>query len=257
METFNHWTLLIVTIIVLLVFLLGYYLYRSNKRILRKKGYNEDYIRTIRKELLNTVLGISLVVPLSLIASGYIVSLIYGKLDIRSEYHLFILFVFFIILISPFPVISYYKSKRKYRELAMKTGEKIFIDFNFSLLHRIFNPILEITATILYLGTMLLMDLTFNLAFIHLALLWLLYGLARNAKYQVKASLKDTYMYVFIFLGINHVLLIYYLVRQLYTFQCGNCLVRYLAVALALLLSVKLLYYIFNLSIVERKLSED
>lgn len=257
METFNHWTLLIVTIIVLLVFLLGYYLYRSNKRILLKKGYTEDYIHAIRKELLNTILGISLVVPLSLIASGYIVYLIYGELDIRSEYHLFILFVIFITLISPFPVISYYKSKKKYRELAMKTGEKIYIDFNFSLLHRIFNPILEIAATILYTGTMLFMEMKFNLAFIHLALLWLLYGLARNAKYQVKASLKDTYMYVFIFLCINHVLLIYYLIRQIYCFQCGICMVRYLGIALAFLLSVKLLYYIFNLSTIERKLSED
>ncbi len=100
-------------------------------------------------------------------------------------------------------------------ELRFESKAEIVVDIGHNLLHKLFHPTLEIISSIVYIGFMLILDLDFHIAFIHILLLWFLYLTIRSVKYQVRPSLKDGYLYSFIFMSINNLLIIYYLVRAL------------------------------------------
>ena len=210
----------------------------------------------IRKDILSTVVGIGLVVPLVIILCGWVVQLIHGKFDLFNGNHLLLFSVFFLLMITPFPVISYYKTRKKYKEMAYHSGAKITIDLKYHVLHQLFNPMIELIFSLSYVAIMLILIVNFHLAFIHVVLLWLFYGMARGSKFQVKPSLKDNYIYVFVFLTINQLLLIYYLIKEITC--CYTSLSQWMLVAgiiLTTLLVIKQLYYFSNLPGVIRRLS--
>jgi hypothetical protein len=254
----NFLAMFIINVGILWLFLLVVYLYQSSRSILKKKGYNEEYIGFIRKDSLQRFLGITIVVPLLELFAALIVRLIVGEL--RTEKHLAYVMLVFFLCVIPFPVMDAKHTRKKYKELAIKTKSEVLVDLNFQTLHLVFKPAIEIIAGIFYLLYFIVFLQPFHPAMIHLAILWLLYSSVRFARHWVRPLLKDGYLFTFVFLVVNHLLLLYHLAREiLVANQPGHphmdSLANFLGGMLATFLAAKLVYYLANFPRFKREIS--
>lgn len=254
----NFLVMFIVNVGILWLFMLVVYLYQSSRSILKKKGYNEEYMGFIRKDSLQRFLGITIGVPLLELFAALIVWLIVGEL--RTDRHLAYVMLVFFLCVIPFPVMDAKNTGKKYKELAIKTKSEVLVDLNFQTLHLVFKPSIEIIAGIFYLLYFILFLQPLHPAMIHLAILWFLYLSARFARHWVRPLLKDGYFFMFILLVINQLLLLYHLVREIFRAnQHGHphmdSLVNFLGGMLAAVLVAKLVYYLANFPRFKREIS--
>lgn len=247
METTNLMSIFLVSFTTLWVFLLILTLYQTNARRLIRKGYPEESVAYLKKSNIRRNAGIAIVVPLLGLTSAFIVWAVTG--DLENPSHMAAVLVLWLILIVPFPILDYRKSAREYRELALKTHSSIVVDFNFNILHLVFRPSLEALFAILYVAYFLLFIHYFHVAFIHVALLWALYGSARYGKNLTAPALRDAYHFLLVFIMINQVILLFHIVREwkMWYDCCAPGLwdLRLIAgAALGIGLTVKLVYYL-------------
>ncbi len=229
-------------------------LYQTNTSILRKKGYDEEYIAFLKEDSKERNLGIAVAVPLILVFSGFVVWLIFGELS--SMKHLFLLVVIWFLCIIPFPILDAKKTKHKLKELAMKTKSDIVVDLNYAILHLVFRPSWELAAALLYILYFALFFRWFHPAVVHFVLLWIFYATARSGKYLIKPSLRDSYLYNFFFMVINHILLIFQAIWHMVLRQALMGWQHYVfGVLLIVILLGKLIYYLSNFPRFKRKLT--
>lgn len=257
MEYHDLTTLFGFIVVGLWLLLLVVVLYRGNTSVLRRKGINDEYIRFIKKDILKRSIGIAIVVPLLLLLSSFLVWTVAGTLE-SAKLLPYILLVF-IILVIPFPVLDVIKTKRNFKNLALRTNSDIVFDFNYRILHYIFNPALEVGTGILYILYFILFVGWFHVAFIHLLLMWFLYFSTRSGNYLTRPLLKDGYIYIFAILVVNQMILVFHLVNvAAHIYVCSDCY-NPLAISLAFLLGFvllgKLLYYAIHLPTVRHMLS--
>ena len=141
METFPTVSVFWVSSVILWVFLLVTTLYQGNRGILRRKGYSEPYVEYIRRSCLRRNIGIALVVPLLGIVAGFLVSVVAG--DIETPQHAGYVFLLWLLLIIPFPLLDHRRSARESKEIAQATGATVVVDFNYRVLHLVFRPAIE------------------------------------------------------------------------------------------------------------------
>ncbi len=247
MESISIMPIFLLSFAILWIFLLGLTLYQINTRRLLRKGYPEESISYLRKSNMRRNTGIAVVVPLLGLAAAFVVWAVTGDLEKSSS--IVATLVLWLLFIIPFPVLDYRKSAREYRELALRTRSKIAVDFNFRILHLVFVPSLELLFTILYLGYFVLFVAYFHVSFIHVALLWTLYGAARYGKNLTAPALRDAYHFLFLFIMINQGVLLFHTAREwkLWYDCCvpGVWDLRLITgAALGLGLMVKLIYYL-------------
>ncbi len=238
-----------ITFIILWIFLLATTLYQINRRILENKGYNEDYIRYIRKTNIRRNIGMAIVIPILGIFAALVVWAIFGNLN--KSTHLIYVYILWFLLIIPFPILEMKKGNKKLKELAIKTNSNIVIDFKYKTLHLVFVPGLEAIFAIIYIVYFIIFIEAFHVAFIHLLILWLLYGAARFSKNLTLPSFKETYIFNFIFMALNHMILIFHVFREaVIRFGCGDCrwgIDLILGISLGAALICKLVYYLIKL----------
>ena len=151
----------------------------------------------------------------------------------------------------------YRKMKRKYRNLAEETNENVVIDLNYRMLNSFFNPLLEILSAVFFIAYMLLLNTDFHLAFIHIIIMWFMYLTIRSARNQIRPTMKDAYQYTFIFLCLNQLLIIYYLIREMICCSMDyGLLVVITGCVLALLLVLKIIIYFISFNSIRKELSE-
>ena len=248
MEYPNFWIFYAFTVAVLWAFLLLVTLYRANRSRLRRRGMKEEYVQFLRNDLIKRSMGIGVAVPLLLLVAAGIVWLVTG--DLHSPERLISIVLLFLVLVIPFPILDTIQLNKKYKELALETRSDTVVDFSYKILHMIFNPAWELVAALLYVAFFVSFIEPFHVAFIHLLLLWLLYGAARSGRYLTQPMLKDGYVYIFIFLMINQGLLLYHLltvsIHRLTCEECYNPMVFTLGITLGVLLTVKMVYYLMR-----------
>ena len=232
-------------------------LYRGNTSVLRRKGLNDEYIRFIKKDILKRSIGMAIVVPLLLLLSSFLVWTVAGTLE--SAKLLPYIVLVFIILVIPFPVLDVIKTTRNFKTLALRTNSDIVFDFNYRILHLLFNPALEAATGILYILYFFLFVGWFHVAFIHLLLMWLLHFSTRSGKYLTRPLLKDGYVYLFAILVVNQMILIFHLVNvAAHNAVCSDCyhpLAISLAFVLGFVLLGKLLFYAIHFPTARHMLS--
>jgi len=263
METTSLASIFLAAFITLWAFLLSVTLYQTNTRRLLQKGYPEESIAYLKRSNIRRNTGIAVIVPLLGITSAFIVWAVTGNLENPSN--MIAVFLLWLLLIVPFPILDYRKSAREQRELALRTHSNIVVDFNFTILHLVFRPSVEAVFAILYIAYFLFFISSFHVAFIHVALLWALYGAARYGKNLTAPALSDAYHFLFVFIMINQVILLFHIVREWKTwYDCctpGVWDLRLLiGAALGIALIVKLGYYLvrfpqFHARLVQTKLS--
>lgn len=255
MENFNIWNAYGLIIFLLYLFLGVFYLYYTSTHLMKRKGYQDEYISFLKKDIRKRVIGIAIAIPLIILLAGIFTQIIFGRFRIDDGPQMLVFFGFFFIMILPFPIIDNKKTREKYKKLAQDTGSEIVLDFNFKQLHKIFNPMYEIPATILYVIYMFILVKDFHVAFLAVMILWILYFTVRSARYMVRASMRDAYIYTFIFMFINQALLIFYLFREILIIE--HPLVQfYFGLALVLFLTLKLINYIIGYISVKRELKK-
>ncbi len=218
-----------------------YYLYTNESR-LKRSGHNESYIVFFKKDYKKRCTGIALVLPVLLLTAYGIFWLISGH---PSDYNqLIYIFLIFIALVIPFPIMDIKKSKKEYKKLAMETSSEVIIDMKYKVLHRFYNPIIEGIFTLLFLCYFLIIKPEIpGLVFVHLLLPWLLYLTARNSKYLTRPIMKEGYLLLYIFIAINFLIVLFYLYR--YTIHCNTCSIQEInifSLAISILLFLKIIY---------------
>lgn len=259
MPNLDLWTYYAVTVAILWAFLLAVSLYRASPPRLRRLGMSEEYIRFLRRDITKRSLGIAIAVPLLLLASAATVWIVTGEL--RHPRSLAAVAMLFIVLVIPFPILDVIQLNTKYRELALSTGSDTVVDLGYRILHLVFSPTWEGAAAVLYLAYFVAFVGPFHVAFIHLLLLWCLYGAARSGKYLTRPMLKEGYGYVLVFLVLNQGLLLYHLLnvstRTAACDACGGAAAGAAGLSLSALLAVKLGVYLSRYPRFSRALSRE
>lgn len=255
METINFLEFFSKSNIVLLLSLILILIYFTNTSLLKKRGFTDEFIKFKKKDYTKRLIGIMLAVPVLELIAGLITYFIFGELT--NTNHLLIAFMIFLVLVIPFPIIDSTKTARKHEDLMIKTQSSIAVDIKYKIFHYMFNPFLEILATVIVVGYYIyFIEFVSPLITIHLALIWMMYILIRRAKNMNKPLLKESYYYTFLILGINHLLVIFHIVYPFFTNLecCADALMFMSGINLAALLSLKMGYYLFNIPMMKREL---
>lgn len=254
METLDLLTLWITASICTWSFLLLYYfIFLSEKRLINK-GFSMEYIAFTKRDHKKRMLGISMAVPPLLLLAYAIFYLLFSIPETTADLTLILLI--FILLVIPFPLMDYKKTKKSYKKLAEETGSEIAIDMKHKNLHAFYNPYLELVLNMVFIGFALFLLNIPTLAYLHLIIPWFLYLSARNAKFVTLAVLKDGYLYSFIFMLINYLIIIFYILW--YNLLCAECRVYQhliIAMGLSLLLLARAVYYIVHFRQIYRQMS--
>ena len=141
METFFIKTFWI-TVIMMWAALLVLYFILTNRASMQRKGHNEKYIAYLRRSHTIRILLIAVLLPVLILLSGWIVTLLTGPLT--GEVQMAYIVVVLILLVIPFKFADERINQRRIRELAMETREKVAVDLNYRILHRIYNPLWEL-----------------------------------------------------------------------------------------------------------------
>jgi hypothetical protein len=237
------------------LFLILFYLIFLHRGRLFRKGYSGEYIEFIRQDYRKRMRGIAIAIPLLLLIASGIFWLIAGRPVTYN--HLTIIFLIFFILVIPFPVMDYIKSKKRYKDLAYKTSAEVVFDMNHLKLHKFFSPSLELSIGILFVLFQILIIHLPSMVYVHLGIPWILYLSVLKSKYTTLPMLRDGYLYSFIFMELNYALVIFYIAR--YATFCQDCLARTPMLTAVLLMTImlgRMIYYVFNFRKVYQAMSQ-
>ena len=237
------------TIIALWVVLYITTLYQCNKKLLTKRGYTEEFISYLCKTNIKRNLGIAIVVPISGLAAGILVTSFIGNLEeVKNIIYVYLLWILFII---PFPILEMRKAPKELKEMIKKTNTDVIIDFRYKILHLVFNPTIEIIFSVVYVLYFMIFIELFHVAFIHIMILWLLYGAARYGKNLTRPGIREMYLLNFVFMMINHFLLIFHILREVMKrYSCFSCLSEaafIIGLFLGIALICKAIFYLYKL----------
>jgi hypothetical protein len=228
------------------VFLLLFYIIYTNKKRLINNRYSDEYISFLRKDYRKRSLGIAIALPILLLSAYSIYWLFFGIPN--SFDNLIYIFLIFLILVLPFPVMDIRKSKKEYKKLALETNAEIIIDLKFKVLHSFFSPFLEMIFLALFVSYYLISPNTIPvIVFIHLLIPWLIYLSARNSKFLTKPLMKDGYLFLFVVITVNYLIVIFYIYRYgIKCLECSGNVNKTFSMVVLIVLLLKILYSLFN-----------
>ena len=226
-----------------------------NRDRLRNKGHDAEAIEFLKRDNRTRCLGIAIVMPLVELLAAAVVFLWF--VEISTHDHFLYICMIAVAIIIPFPILDFFQTRKKQKALVVNGGKKVVIDMNHRVWHLVFRPGWEALATLFLISYFVWQGSYFNLAMMHLAILWLLYLAGRGGRFLTGPSLSDLYQGNFLFMVINHLLILLHLVR----FVTHCCPVagepnHTIGLLLICLLSLKLVYYFIRLPQFRRELSK-
>ena len=228
------------------VFLIIFYLYYTANKRLKENGYPTAYIEFLKQDYLKRSIGIAIAIPLLLLSAYSIYWLIYGIPESYND--LFLIFILFLVLVLPFPIMDLRKSRKEYKKLAIETQSEIIVDLKHKVLHQIFNPLFESIFLILFL----IYFFTTNsiippMVFIHLVIPWLVYFSARNSRFLTRPLMKDGYFLLLAVISLNYLIVLFYLYRYgVNCIECADTTYIIATSALMIILMLKILYSVYH-----------
>jgi len=179
------------------------YFILTNKGSLQRKGHSEKYIAYLRRSHSIRIVLIAILLPLLILLSAWIISLITGPLT--EEVQLGYIILLLILLVSPFKFIDERINQRKIRELALETREKVAVDLNFKVLHQIYHPLWELLlGPTAFLYGFFYLRIEQWIIYLFLLFPWFMYLNLRGMRYQTRPYLMDNYKYTFSFNILNN-----------------------------------------------------
>lgn len=228
------------------VFLILFYMYHTSRKRLIENGYPTAYIEFLKKDYRKRSIGIAVAIPLLLGSAYSMYWLIFGIPE--SHNRLLLIFIIFLVLVLPFPILDLRRSRKEYKKLAIETQSEIIIDLKHKVLHQIFNPLLEsiffILFLIYYFSTRSIIP---PIVFIHLVIPWLIYFSARNSKFLTRPLMKDGYFLMLAVISLNYLIVWFYIYR--YSINCIECAdYRQIiaSISLMIILMLKILYSVYQ-----------
>jgi hypothetical protein len=222
----------------LLLFL--FYLLFLNKRKLMKKGYTLEFIRFMRKDYIKRMRGIGIAIPILLLVACGIFWLFSGRPESYRE--IMYIFIIFYVLVFPFPISDYFRSKNSYSTYNYHPQVEKDIKAN-----KFFNPLVEFCILLLFIMfTVLIIQMPF-MVYIHLVIPWILYFVSIKSRYVTLSILRDGYLNAFIFMELNYLLVIFYIAR--YGLISQNYLSadqKLFSLLLMAIMFSRMIYYIMN-----------
>jgi len=230
-----------VSITLWMIMILFYFRFLSKKRLI-KNGYTYEFIYFMRKDYRTRMTAIGIAIPILLLIAIGIFWVVAGRPE--KYMHLVYIYGIFLALIFPISILDYYKTKESYHTLVYQGSTKMENDID---AHKFFNPILELFLAIPFiLYTILLVNLPYMVYF-HLVIPWILYFLSAKSRIFTQFIFRDGYLYSFIFMELNYLLVIFYIAK--YGFWCVNCYShenKLISLLLIAIMFSRMVYYIMN-----------
>lgn len=255
METINFLRFYISSNVVLIISLLLIYFYYTNTSLLKKRGFNQEFIKFKKKDYSKRILGLIIAIPVIELISGLITYLIFDELS--DMIHLMVAFILFVVLIIPFAIIDNRFTAKQQNELMQRTRSLVAVDLNHRIFHLVFNPFLEIAAVVLVLTFFIgFIEFISPLILVHIALIWFIYLMIRRMRNMNKPLIRESYYFTFLILAINHLLVIFHIVYPIFNTPecCKNEMMIITGLNLSILLMLKIGYYLFKLPQLKREL---
>lgn len=230
-----------VSITIWMIMILFYFRFLSIKGLM-KKGYTYEFINFMRKDYRTRMTAIGIAIPILLLIAIGIFWVFAGRPE--KYIHLIYIYGIFLALIFPISILDYYKTKEAYHTLVYKGSTRMETDID---AHKFFIPILELFLAIPFiLYTILLVNLPYMVYF-HLVIPWILYFLSTKSRIFTHFMLRDGYLYSFIFMELNYLLVIFYIAK--YGLLCENCYShenKLISLLLIAIMFSRMIYYIMN-----------
>jgi hypothetical protein len=243
-----------ITVIMLWAALLILYLILTNRASLKRKGHSEKYIAYLRRSHTIRILLISVLLPLLILLSAWIIGRVTGPLN--EEVQMAYIVIVLVLLVIPFKFIDERVNQRRIRELALVTKEKVAVDFNYRVLHRIYNPVWELVlGPAAFLYGFFYLRIEQWIIYLFLLFPWFMYLNLRGTRYQTRPYLKDNYNYTFSFNIFNFLFFLlyfcaYFLIeaRQVFTQSpdAGSILLLFIGLILILAWVSRICIYLAN-----------
>lgn len=224
---------------------------KNDPNRLRREGLQDEYIefyKKIQTKVLNLFIFPFLIIQLVLLVIEGLFFPDFSSMDILVS-----VFIGGFILYLPIGLIFYGRHRNKYkdvyREIAVKTGSEIVIDFKYKALRMFFNPVIEIPASILLI-IYIILHYEFRPAImlsLYIFVPWFNYFNSKTIKNLNKILFKREYTIVYYGVMAYHIILI--LLLFLYTFDSNFILTTYDYVfftVLVVLQTLKVIYYLSN-----------
>jgi hypothetical protein len=162
-----------------------------NSKTLRQKGFNSEYIKLLQKQQRQfTAAWIALFIAFQVLA--WFIVKEFAEMITREIY---IKYILNISILASLPIGFYFFARfsREARELAIKTGSNIVIDFKFKVLHSMFRLPLEILASLLILYCAIFPLKEVTILYLYAALPWFYYIGLRISKNQNRPLFRFKY----------------------------------------------------------------
>jgi len=230
-----------VSITTWMIMILFYFRFLSKKRLI-KNGYTYEFISFMRMDYRTRMTAIGIAIPILLLSAIGIFWVLAGRPE--KYIHYIYIYGIFLALIFPMAILDYIKTKDAYHTLIYQGSTKNELEMN---TNKFFNPILELFIAIPFiLYSIILIKLPFMVYF-HLAIPWILYFVSTKSRIFTQFILRDGYLYSFIFMELNYLLVIFYIAR--YGFNCEDCFSnenKLISLLLMAIMFSRMIYYIMN-----------
>jgi hypothetical protein len=253
------------TVALLWVALLILYFLLTSRRSLQEKGHSEAYISYLRRSHTIRIISIAIVLPLLMLLSAWIISLLTGALNREAQLGYIVLLL--ILLVSPFKYLDERFNQRRIRELALENREKVAVDLNFQVLHQIYNPFWElILGPLAFLYGFFFLRIEQWIIYLFLLFPWFMYLTLRGTRYQTRPYLKDNYKYTFSFNIFNFLFFLLYFVmyfilkaREVIALSSGwlSYLLLFAGLVIILALTIRTMVYLASYRAFNRAISGE
>ena len=233
-----------ITVIMMWVALLILYFILTNRGSLQRKGHNDKYIAYLRRSHTIRIILIAVLLPALILLSGWVVTLLTGPLteEVQMAYIVLVL----ILLVIPFKFADERMNQRRIRELALETREKVAVDLNYRILHRIYNPLWELVlGPVAFFYGFFYLRIEQWIIYLFLLFPWFMYLNLRATRYQTRPYLQDNYKYTFSFNIFNFLFFLLYFgayfltkARQVFTGAHSSASILLLIAGLIIMLAL-------------------
>ncbi len=224
------------------IILIVFYIQFLSKNRLLKNGYTYEFITFMQKDYRTRMTAIGIAIPILLLIALGIFWVFAGRPE--KYIHLTYIYGIFLSLIFPISILDYFKTKDAYHNLVNRGS---LINDHVMKTNKFFNPTLELFIAIPFIMyTLVLIHLPY-IVYFHLVIPWILYFASMKSKIFTQFMLRDGYLYSFIFMELNYLLVIFYIAK--YGLLCQNCLSQENKLISLLLMAImfsRMIYYIMN-----------
>jgi len=232
---------------VIILCMVSVYLFLTNTKRMMQKGYKEEYIVFEKRTLKNDMIGAGILLFVIQAVCAILLRLLEGTLTAMYYFE----YVLMTSMIGPL-CYQYYRSRKnfiQYKKLAIKTKSDVIIDFNYSVLHVLFNLPMEIVSS-LFVVAYNACRLHFSpMVFLYLAVMWSKYLGLKRSKNLTRPLFRDFYLQVGKSFILLHIILIMLLVMFTSRYMEVPEWSDYLIISiLGFVLLVKLIFYVIRYS---------